>query len=333
MHGRPGRARLRRLQAAPPGTWLLRAGMWPQPEILVWAVHRGLWGRGLHGTCRGLELWGREGLEKQPRGTGCREPRPSRGGDLGCDVAPRPLLVAPGHPSTGKTSRRRQHQQRKKAACRTRVTRGGPAWTARRPRRPFSALQTSPEPLDPLWGSGRGWQRAPRATPASGSVAWSLGGRSLQPLPPPPPLEGVAVRITRARQVRVASPAPGGGWGSVAGLWPQVVFLPRNPRCPPDRLAVALKDRAAKARAFVDRPWPETCVTPTPSRLADARPARPCASRPEPRAAATRPSAGGAPEHSAACAFVLCASSSSRFGRRRRRLRGHLSPRVPRALL
>lgn len=198
-------------------------------------------------------------------------------------------------PSTGKTSRRRQHQQRKKAACRTRVTRGGPAWTARRPRRPFSALQTSPEPLDPLWGSGRGWQRAPRATPASGSVAWSLGGRSLQPLPPPPPLEGVAVRITRARQVRVASPAPGGGWGSVAGLWPQVVFLPRNPHCPPDRLAVALKDRAAKARTFVDRPWPETCVTPTPSRLADARPARPCASRPEPRAAATRPSAGGAP--------------------------------------
>lgn len=71
-------------------------------------------------------------------------------------VAPRPLLVAPGHPSTGKTSRRRQHQQRKKAACRTRVTRGGPAWTARRPRRPFSALQTSPEPLDPLRGSGGG---------------------------------------------------------------------------------------------------------------------------------------------------------------------------------
>lgn len=116
MHGRPGRARLRRLQAAPPGTWLLRAGMWPQPEILVWAMHRGLWGRGLHGTCRDLELWGREGLEKQPRGTGCREPRPSRGGDLSCDVAPdlcssllvtRPRVKPAGVGSTSRGRRRR----------------------------------------------------------------------------------------------------------------------------------------------------------------------------------------------------------------------------------
>lgn len=197
----------------------------------------------------------------------------------------------------------------------------------------FQRTPDKPGAPGPVVGVGPGVAAGASCHTASGSVAWSLGGRSLQPLPLPPPLEGVAVRITRARQVRVASPAPGGGWGSVAGLWPQVVFLPRNPRCPPDRLAVALKDRAAKARAFVDRPWPETCVTPTPSRLADARPPRPCASRPEPRAAATRPSAGGRPEHSAACAFVLCASSSSRFGRRRRRLRGHLSPRVPRALL
>lgn len=127
-----------------------------------------------------------------------------------CNTAPCPPLAAPGHPSAGKTSRSQRHPQRKKVACCTRVTRGGPAWMARRPRRPFSSFQTSLEPLDPLWGSGRGGgSGAPCATPASGPVAWSLGARSLQSLPPPPPLEGVAVP-DRRMSLRLLWAAGGG---------------------------------------------------------------------------------------------------------------------------
>lgn len=91
------------------------------------------------------------------------------------------------------------------------------------------------------WGlrasAGPGWwQRAPRAMPASCSVT------------------AVTVPRRRPRPARVRPRLLLAAVGAqCAGLWSQVVFLPRNPRCPPDRLAVLPKDRPSKTRVEAGR--------------------------------------------------------------------------------
>lgn len=131
------------------------------------------------------------------------------------------------------------------------------------------------------WGlrasAGPGWwQRAPRATPASCSVAWSLAAQLLRSLSP------AAVRAQPAcgpafswRRWGLSVRGSGRKWFSSPGI-----------RAVPPIVSLSCRRTAPRKRALKPAVVPETCVARTWSRLVGTRPAQPCAS---PGAAADAP--------------------------------------------